>query len=62
MHDHLPYLTPDEWFQSYQISVVDIRQIVDWAYILHYGEKSLRSGNTILLEGKLMNTELAMRP
>jgi len=29
---HLPYLTPDEWFQSYQISVVDIRQIVDWAY------------------------------
>ena len=29
---HLPYLTPDEWFQSYQISVIDIRQIVDWAY------------------------------
>jgi len=32
IRDHLPYLTPDEWFQSYQISVVDIRQIVDWAY------------------------------
>jgi cephalosporin-C deacetylase-like acetyl esterase len=32
MHDHLPYLTSDEWFQSYQVSVVDIRQVVDWAY------------------------------
>jgi cephalosporin-C deacetylase-like acetyl esterase len=32
MRDHMPYLNPDEWFQSYQISVVDIRQIVDWAY------------------------------
>jgi hypothetical protein len=32
IRNHLPYLTPDEWFQSYQTSVVDIRQIVDWAY------------------------------
>ena len=32
MREHLPYLTPDEWFQSYQISVIDIRQVVDWAY------------------------------
>jgi cephalosporin-C deacetylase-like acetyl esterase len=32
IRNHLPYLTSDEWFQSYQISVVDIRQIVDWAY------------------------------
>lgn len=31
MRNHLPYLSPDEWFQSYQISVVDIRQAVDWA-------------------------------
>ena len=32
MRAHMPYLTPDEWFQSYRVSVVDIRQIVDWAY------------------------------
>ena len=30
-HEHMPYLTPDEWFQSYQVSVVDIRQVIDWA-------------------------------
>jgi len=32
MRTHLPYLNPDQWFQCYQTSVVDIRQIVDWAY------------------------------
>lgn len=32
IRSHLPYLSPDEWFQIYQISVVDIRQIIDWAY------------------------------
>jgi len=32
MRAHLPYLNPDEWFQCYRVSVVDIRQIVDWAY------------------------------
>jgi len=29
---HMPYLNPDEWFQCYRVSVVDIRQIIDWAY------------------------------
>jgi hypothetical protein len=29
---HLPYLSPDEWFQVYRTSVVDVCQIVDWAY------------------------------
>jgi len=29
---NMPYLNPDEWFQCYRISVVDIRQIIDWAY------------------------------
>ena len=29
---HMPYLNPDEWFQCYRISVVDICQIIDWAY------------------------------
>ena len=24
-------LTPEEWFESYQISVTDIRQVIDWA-------------------------------
>ena len=32
IRNHYPYLTSDEWFQSYQISVIDIRQVVDWAY------------------------------
>ncbi len=27
----LPYLSSDEWFQSYRLSVIDIRQIIDWA-------------------------------
>lgn len=26
-----PLLTPEEWFESYQISVTDIRQVIDWA-------------------------------
>jgi esterase/lipase len=31
MREKLPYLTPEQWFQVYQVSVVDIRQLVDWA-------------------------------
>jgi len=27
----LPVLTSDEWFEGYQISVIDVRQTVDWA-------------------------------
>jgi len=27
----LPALTPEEWFEGYQISVIDVRQVVDWA-------------------------------
>ena len=27
----LPKLTDDEWFEGYQTSVVDVRQIIDWA-------------------------------
>ena len=27
----LPILTPEEWFEGYRISVIDIRQIIDWA-------------------------------
>jgi predicted esterase len=26
-----PKITPEEWFEGYQTSVVDVRQIVDWA-------------------------------
>jgi len=29
---NLPNLTPGQWFQVYQVSVVDICQIVDWAH------------------------------
>ncbi len=32
MKSRLPLLlTPDEWFQGYQMSVIEIRQIIDWA-------------------------------
>jgi esterase/lipase len=27
----MPYLTPQQWFEVYRISVVDIRRIIDWA-------------------------------
>jgi fermentation-respiration switch protein FrsA (DUF1100 family) len=30
--ERMPYLTPEEWFRIYQVSVVEIRQVVDWAY------------------------------
>jgi len=29
--NRLPALTLDEWFESYQISVIDVRQVIDWA-------------------------------
>jgi len=29
--NRLPILTPEEWFESYQISVIDVRQVIDWA-------------------------------
>lgn len=28
----LPHLTADEWLEGYQTSVIDVRQIVDWAH------------------------------
>ena len=31
MKKRLPRLTAEEWFNSYQLSVIDVRQIVDWA-------------------------------
>jgi cephalosporin-C deacetylase-like acetyl esterase len=27
----MPYLTPQQWFEVYRVSVVDIRKIIDWA-------------------------------
>jgi predicted esterase len=29
--ERLPNLTPQEWFEGYQTSVIDVRQIVDWS-------------------------------
>jgi len=29
--ERLPNLTPEEWWEGYQTSVIDIRQIIDWA-------------------------------
>ena len=31
IRNRLPHLTPEEWFEGYQTSVIDVRQIVDWA-------------------------------
>ena len=31
VRNRLPDLTAEEWFRGYQMSVVDIRQIIDWA-------------------------------
>lgn len=31
MRTNMPYLNPEEWSQCYRISVVDLRQVVDWA-------------------------------
>ena len=31
IRNRLPALTPEEWFEGYQVSVVDIRQVIDWA-------------------------------
>jgi len=31
VRNRLPVLTYDEWFESYRISVIDVRQVVDWA-------------------------------
>jgi len=28
----LPYLSQEEWFEGYRTSVIDIRQIIDWAH------------------------------
>lgn len=31
LKDHMPYLSPEEWYNAYRLSVTDIRQILDWA-------------------------------
>ena len=31
MKPRFPYLTADEWFEHYRISVINVRQILDWA-------------------------------
>ena len=30
MKSHLPFITPEEWFEGYKTSVINIRQIIDW--------------------------------
>jgi hypothetical protein len=27
----VPYLTPEEWYEGYRVSVINIRQVIDWA-------------------------------
>lgn len=29
--ERLPELTPEEWFEIYRISVINVRQVIDWA-------------------------------
>jgi dienelactone hydrolase len=31
MTSHLPYLNPEDWFEGYRASVIEVRQIIDWA-------------------------------
>ena len=31
MRPRFPHLTPEEWFQVYQTSVIEVRQVIDWA-------------------------------
>ncbi|MFC1904054.1 alpha/beta hydrolase family protein [Chloroflexota bacterium] len=31
VRERLPILTPEEWFESYRTSVIDVRQVIDWA-------------------------------
>jgi cephalosporin-C deacetylase-like acetyl esterase len=31
MRQRFPYLTSEEWFQVYQTSVIEVRQVIDWA-------------------------------
>jgi esterase/lipase len=31
MRRQFPHLTPEEWFQVYQTSVIEVRQVIDWA-------------------------------
>jgi cephalosporin-C deacetylase-like acetyl esterase len=31
MRQRFPHLTPEEWFQVYQTSVIEARQVIDWA-------------------------------
>ncbi|TET40998.1 MAG: abhydrolase domain-containing 18 [Dehalococcoidia bacterium] len=31
IRNRLPALSPEEWFEGYRISVINVRQVVDWA-------------------------------
>jgi cephalosporin-C deacetylase-like acetyl esterase len=31
MKKRFPRLTPEEWFESYQTSIIEVRQVIDWA-------------------------------
>jgi hypothetical protein len=31
MKSHLPFLTPEDWLEGYKASVIEVRQIIDWA-------------------------------
>jgi len=42
----MPFLSADEWFDGYQTSVIDVRQVLDWA-----GEKPDIDCNTISVVG-----------
>jgi cephalosporin-C deacetylase-like acetyl esterase len=32
MRRRAPALTSDEWFEGYRVSIIEVRQVVDWAY------------------------------
>lgn len=44
---HFPVLTPEEWLEVYQTSVIEVRQLIDWAG----GQPEIRSSSSIAVLG-----------
>jgi len=32
MTSHMPYLNTEDWFEGYRASIIEVRQVLDWAY------------------------------
>jgi len=45
IRERYPDMTADEWFEGYRISVIDVRQVIDWAY----SREEIDNGNIAIL-------------